>query len=350
MDTRRKIRSRRPEPEKKAPRVIVAPVWMAVSRSVACFLGMTILLFLYGEIKHRGPDASIWWMHPLPIKPELVWAFLAMTGFELIGYFLLPKMSFLRRWITFILVLILFSAALKDSYEFYRLYKEKTFLTDFPIPFSLHIAASLTVVLPGIMISVDNQGSVFRNFFTVCITVVLCLITFPLSLMYCVGHVNHQQETTLAIIPGSTITSGKTSLHMIKQRVKMGHLLYQDNRVKKLCFASGQKIEDQAEAEIMKRFAIKLGIAPKDILIENQSETFRETIRATVKLIRDNNIETIMLVNNFESIARTKLYYEREGIHVLSTPVPNSEKTKLQIKTVQDEVLHILKFFFRPLE
>ena len=350
MDTRRRIRSREPEPPRKSPPVRVAPVWLAVSRAVACFIGMTLLLFLFVEIKQKGPGAPIWWLNALPVKPELIWGFLALTGFEFLGFFLLPRMSFARRWLTFTLTMILFSGALRESYFYYQMLKSKQILSDFPIPFSLHVAASLTIIIPGLFVSYDEQGSAFRNFVTICATISICLISFPLSLIYCAGHINNQQETEWALITGSTTSSGESSLIQIKNRVETGVELYRNGKFHKFCFASGEMIEEKTEARIMKDHAIELGVDPNDIVTEDQSHSFRETIEATTNLFKEKDIKTIRLINEFEPIARTRLAFERYGILVLTTPVKDEENKEISFKAIQKEIQGILKFFYRPLE
>src|SRR4051812_21064682 len=122
------------------------PAWLAVSRAVAFFFGAFTLLNIFGEIRHPGFDANIWWIDVRGFPVQAARGALSFAAMLLIAFALRPAMSAFRRRVTFIVVLALFGAALWNAFVFYALLKRGQISTNFAVPFSLHVAASLAVI------------------------------------------------------------------------------------------------------------------------------------------------------------------------------------------------------------
>lgn len=85
---------------------------------------------------------------------------------------------------------------------------------------------------------------------------------------------------------------------LIKERVSKAVELYNNKRIKKIIFMGGTNgISNQnnsviAEANKMKKLAIKMGVDPKDIIVDNTSNNTFENIDNAMSLLK-NEISTI---------------------------------------------------------
>src|SRR5262245_12852558 len=109
---------RPPEPE-PSRNLVQAPVWLAVSRGAAFFLGVYTLIGVFGELKHPGFDASIWWIDLRPLTVPATRGVLSFSSVLLICFAAWPWMSAWRRRLTFLVTFALFCAALWNALTFY---------------------------------------------------------------------------------------------------------------------------------------------------------------------------------------------------------------------------------------
>lgn len=93
---------------------------------------------------------------------------------------------------------------------------------------------------------------------------------------------------------------------LIKERVSKAVELYNDKRIKKIIFMGGTNgISNQnnsviAEANKMKELAIKMGVDPKDIIVDNTSNNTFENIDNAMALLKDEiaTIKNITVVTS----------------------------------------------------
>ena len=128
-----------------------APAWHAGARGVAMFFGSFSLLNLFGELRHSGFDANIWWIDLRPCPAPIARGLLAFAALLLISFAVRPHMHVLRRGTTILMGTLLFVASVWNVFVFYALLGQGHLRSDFALPFSLHVAACFAVILAGLM-------------------------------------------------------------------------------------------------------------------------------------------------------------------------------------------------------
>ncbi len=85
--------------------------------------------------------------------------------------------------------------------------------------------------------------------------------------------------------------------------------------------SGGQVYEDSGrEAEIAKRMLLSLGVAEKDILVENRSVNTGQNARFSAEILRERGLSQPILVTSAFHMKRAVLNFEKAGVEV--TPYP----------------------------
>lgn len=116
---------------------------------------------------------------------------------------------------------------------------------------------------------------------------------------------------------------------LIKERVSKAVELYNDKRIKKIIFMgrtngiSNQNNSVIAEANKMKELAIKMGVDPKDIIIDNTSNNTFENIDNAMSLLKDEiaTIKNITVVTSEFHLKRCYAIFKKNYSNINITLV-----------------------------
>ena len=119
---------------------------------------------------------------------------------------------------------------------------------------------------------------------------------------------------------------------LIKERVSKAVELYNDKRIKKIIFMGGTNgISNQnnsviAEANKMKELAIKMGVDPNDIIVDNTSNNTFENIDNAMSLLKDE----ISTIKNMTVV--TSEFHLKRCYAILKKNYPNINITLVAAK------------------
>ncbi len=101
--------------------------------------------------------------------------------------------------------------------------------------------------------------------------------------------------------------------------------LYKSNKVKKLLISGGSGnilYPELRESEIIRNYLIRIGIPPKDILIENNSKNTYQNAQFTAKILKRSNFtDTCLLITSSMHMRRAQACFEKAGVKVKPFPV-----------------------------
>lgn len=109
-------------------------------------------------------------------------------------------------------------------------------------------------------------------------------------------------------------------------------LLYKQGLVKKLLITGGNvnikglKIDDTQESKKVKEVLIAMGVAEKDIYLEENARNTHENATYTKKMLAPYLAEEMVLVTSAMHMPRAKACYIREGIKVVVYPADIKKK------------------------
>ena len=326
-----------------------APAWYAIARGVAFFLGIFALLNLAGELRTPGFDANLWWIDLRPVPAPVARGLLALTGLLLAVFALKPDFPDPLRRVAVLLTIALFAVALWNVFGYYTLLKQGAIHTDFPLPFSLHVAACLAIVAAGLMADPAPSDLPGRDGLLVVATVVACAIAFPLAQMACFGKTDYRREAEVAVVFGCrTYRDGRPS-EALADRVQTGCELYQEGLVDRIILSGGPGDGEVHETEAMRDLAIELGVPADRILLDRQGLDTQSTVNNTAPHFRKERLRTVLAVSHSYHLPRIKLCYRRAGIDVLTVPARQQRPLERQERLLMREVAALWLYYARPL-
>jgi uncharacterized SAM-binding protein YcdF (DUF218 family) len=113
------------------------------------------------------------------------------------------------------------------------------------------------------------------------------------------------------------------------ERVAQAVELYKKGYGKFLLMSGGPAIWHQTYADNMREQAKSLGVAEKDILIQDRSRSTYEDAKFSLPMLKAKKVRSVILVTSPYHMRRarrtTRRLYDKENIKVIAYPVQNSE-------------------------
>lgn len=326
-----------------------APAWHAVARGVSLFLGGFLLVQIAGDVRHAASDADFWWLDMRPYSPPLARGFVALVGTLLVLYALCSGRNGLLRGLCLLGTVLLLSVAGRDVYHYYVSLREGRISTEIPLPFSLHLAASLTVVVLALLTRQRPSRNRLRMFFVLGVTVAVCAIALPLAHIYCSGTSDSRRQADVAVVFGHHPSTGADAQTLLSARVGTACQLYSDGLAKKLILVAGPGERQSDEGEQMRRHALELDVPAGDIIVAAGRGDTRDAVVGSLELIRQHEFDSVLVVSHFYHLPRISLIYRRLGLHVWTVPATNGENDAAMPQTISDEFVALWRAYLEPL-
>lgn len=126
-------------------------------------------------------------------------------------------------------------------------------------------------------------------------------------------HIRKKHNFQYIVVLGCAIFKDKVP-PLLASRVEKGIELYRKNPDSILIFSGGQgQGEDMAEAEAMAEYALKKGVDPSRILIENQSkDTYENLMYSRMKM--EEPVKRVAIVTTSYHVFRALILAKKQGI------------------------------------
>lgn len=150
---------------------------------------------------------------------------------------------------------------------------------------------------------------------------------------------------------GETGSPGKSTI----ERARYAAQLYREGYAKKIVFSSGYTYSSN-DAENMRLLALSMGVADKDIILEDKANKTYENVIYTKQIAEKNRWNSILLVSSPYNMRRAELVFKKHAkdIKVVYTPVEKSEfynhanaANLDQIKAITHEYLGIIYYLLK---
>jgi vancomycin permeability regulator SanA len=228
-----------------------------------------------------------------------------------------------------------------------------------PIPFSLFVCAALVTILFARTAAVSetsrrnvdvpaarkNSGRLLPAL-AVCAA---CAAVFPFAQMLCFGKTDYRRPADVAVVLGARVYADGRPSDALADRVRTACKLYRNGIVKKLLFSGGPGDGLIHETEGMKRMALRLGVKPQDILLDDHGVNTQATVKNTEAIFQQLHASRILVVSHFYHLPRIKLAYHREGWEVYTVPAKESYFLRQMPYNMAREVAALWVYYLRPL-
>ncbi len=331
---RHTLHDRTPEAEDDPVDEPAAPAWFAVTRGAAFFVGGVTLLILLGEMRFPHFNASAWWLdlHPLP-KPAAR-GFLALAAVLLLFFSFFPRAAPALRRLAAVCTLGLLGLTLWNTWRFYQHLAGGQTANEVPVPFGLHVAASLIVIVPGLLATGWERSSFFKDFLVGMVTVATCLAGFPLAQFVCLGKTDDRCAAD-AVVVFADGAEAKGNPNALADQVRAACALYRDGKVHKVILAGRGESFDETQ-NTMRRLATSERIPNGDLLLSSGVMEMEASVAATAKVLEEQKLARVLVAAPFYQLPRIKLCCQRAGLDVHSVPV----RKKLRFQELRPSLIH----------
>ncbi|MGB8645179.1 MAG: YdcF family protein, partial [Anaerolineae bacterium] len=123
----------------------------------------------------------------------------------------------------------------------------------------------------------------------------------------------------LAVVLGNKVEQNGQPSWGLQTRLDKALQLYQNQTVKKILVSGGMGHEGFDEAEVMRLYLQARGVPAASIIADHQGDDTYLTAQHTRDLMRQEGLDSIVIVTHYYHIARTRLAMERFGIQKIYT-------------------------------
>jgi uncharacterized SAM-binding protein YcdF (DUF218 family) len=110
---------------------------------------------------------------------------------------------------------------------------------------------------------------------------------------------NGEMKANSGVILGAAVWGGNRPSPVLKERINKGYEIYKKNIVPKLVITGGGSPNELTEGEVSKNVLLKYGVAPENLILENQSGSTVEQIQfVRDSLYKTQNWQKIILVSD----------------------------------------------------
>jgi uncharacterized SAM-binding protein YcdF (DUF218 family) len=290
------------------------------ARILALFFGLFTLVNLLGGLLWPGFDASLWLINFGHVLPAwLNKSVLAISATFLLKFAFQNRRRGRRARFTAALASVLGGVTLLNAIIFYRLLATGRIEAGFPLPLSLVVCGALILIARSAWS--EPQADSRSRWWIVAAGSVCAFALFPLALMLFFGNTDYRRPADAVVVFGArTYKDGRMSL-ALQDRIRTACELYRAGLAKHLILSGGRGDGAVTEAEAMRNYALKHGVPPEDIFVDNQGVNTEATVRDTLPLFQQWHARRVLAVSHFYHLPRVKLAYQRAGVDVLTVPV-----------------------------
>lgn len=156
---------------------------------------------------------------------------------------------------------------------------------------------------------------------------IFCIVgsfLYSLAQVIYYGHDTSVHHADAIVVLGAAAWNTKPS-PVFRERINHAVELYRNHFAERIIFTGGTpKSGFMAEAEVGRRYALQMGVANSDILYENLSRDTYHNLLNTRQVMRDNNIEHIIIVSDPFHMARSAKIAKDLGIDAQISPTKTS--------------------------
>ena len=351
----------------RVPRIQPAPAWIGVSRGVALFFGALALLHVVAEMNWPGSDANFLWVDMRPLRPDFARGFLGFVGVCLILFAIFPRVPSPIRTLCGFATMCLLSVAIANAIQFYRLRQEGLVIAANDLSIYVHVAISLIIAMVGIASTPRPSGAPGRDFFVMLLTASICIIAFPVALMFCQGRADYRIKSDAVVVfddhPGfrdeATIPEATTVARLVSQeltnRVIVAASVASDRSLKPIGDLLDLSLESfEAPAadggtaqDALRRqrdtadFSNRLRVEPTLIDALEPATESGPALRALRRRFAETQAEQVMVVAPFYELPRLKLTLRKTQTRVATVP----DRGYADVQTHKPIAREVLRFW-----
>jgi len=165
----------------------------------------------------------------------------------------------------------------------------------------------------------------------------------------CFENCYSKKPYDVIIVPGFPHDSGKVN-GILDQRVRWAYYLYKNNYTKNIIFSGGAVHSPYIEAEVMRLFALQLGIKKENIYTETRAEHTTENMYYSYIIAKDLGFKTIAFASQPAHTSFMKPFRRKFNLDIDFLPIIDDSLAtiKTELKPIDESSAFVRNFI--PLE
>ncbi|MFF2090782.1 YdcF family protein [Paenibacillus sp. NPDC058174] len=161
--------------------------------------------------------------------------------------------------------------------------------------------------------------SVFVRRFLIAAAVLFLWFIIHTTIIIIDGLNDELKPVDAAVVLGNKVETNGQPADRLKARLDRSVELYKENYYNYVIVSGGIGKEGFDEAEVMKAYLVDKGIPGDKIIEDNNGYNSYMTAQNTSKIMKDLNLDSVMIITQYFHISRTKLAFSKMDMkHVYS--------------------------------
>lgn len=135
----------------------------------------------------------------------------------------------------------------------------------------------------------------------------------------------------------------------LEDRVCTACELYRQGYARKLVFSGGRGEGAISEPQCMRRFAMSLGVADADIVLDEGGLNTQKTVENTVRIFERLRASRVLAVSHAYHLPRVNMTYARAGREIYTVPAKETYLLSAMPYLMAREVAGLWAYYLRPL-
>jgi uncharacterized SAM-binding protein YcdF (DUF218 family) len=130
----------------------------------------------------------------------------------------------------------------------------------------------------------------------------------------------------VGVVLGARVLAGGVPSGALLARVEKAVSLYQRGLVPRLLFSGGTGLHPPSEAQVMRAWAVRLGVPEEACLLEEQSHSTAQNARFSAEVLQRLGAGRVVLISDGYHLLRARQYFRLQGWEVATSPASTDER------------------------
>ena len=317
-----------------------------IAGGLALFLGGFGLLNGLGGALWPGFDANGWWIDLRALPDWAADGVLLVVSALLAAWAIRPAMGPHRRCLTQGAAGLVLLVATLNALNVWRLAAVGAIDTPLPVPLSAGIAAAAWLILRSARRTAAAPPS--RSPWGAVAVAAIGGVAMPMAQFFLFGRTDYRRPADAVVVFGARAYANGKCSDALADRVRTACELYHAGLARELVLSGGPGDGAVSEPRAMRRLAVRLGVPPEAIRLDESGLNTRATVANTADDFRRRAPRRVLAVSHFYHLPRVKMAYQRHGVEVYTVPARQTHVLRQTPWLLAREVAAFWVYYLRP--
>lgn len=137
------------------------------------------------------------------------------------------------------------------------------------------------------------------------------------------GFNDDVRPVDVAVVLGNEVTSDGKPSERLKARLDRAIEIFNNGQALRFIVSGGIGKEGVDEAKVMAQYLNDHLVPKENIIIDSEGRSTEKTVQNTLKIMKENNFDSVVVISQYFHISRIKLAFRKKGITEIYSAHPN---------------------------